>query len=64
MRAAELVDVFALTSGVRAALGPVHVFNPQAIGGDPLDLPLVAGRRLTASSTQRLSAARTRSRRR
>jgi type IV secretory pathway TraG/TraD family ATPase VirD4 len=28
-------DVFALTSGVRAALGPVHVFNPQAIGGVP-----------------------------
>ena len=26
-------DVFALTSGVRAALGPVHVFNPQGIGG-------------------------------
>jgi len=26
-------DVFSLTSGVRAALGPVHVFNPQAIGG-------------------------------
>jgi len=25
-------DVFALTSGVRAAMGPVHVFNPQAIG--------------------------------
>jgi type IV secretion system protein VirD4 len=25
-------DVFALTSGVRAALGPVHVFNPQSIG--------------------------------
>ncbi len=28
-------DVFGLTSGVRAALGPVHVFNPQAIGGVP-----------------------------
>ena len=28
-------DVFALTSGIRAALGPVHVFNPQAIGGVP-----------------------------
>ena len=26
-------DVLALTSGIRAALGPVHVFNPQAIGG-------------------------------
>ena len=26
-------DVFALTSGVRAAVGPVHVFNPQGIGG-------------------------------
>jgi type IV secretion system protein VirD4 len=26
-------DVFGLTSGVRVALGPVHVFNPQAIGG-------------------------------
>ena len=28
-------DVFALTSGIRAAVGPVHVFNPQAIGGVP-----------------------------
>jgi type IV secretion system protein VirD4 len=28
-------DVFALTSGVRAERGPVHVFNPQAIGGVP-----------------------------
>jgi type IV secretion system protein VirD4 len=28
-------DVFALTSGVRARRGPVHVFNPQAIGGVP-----------------------------
>ena len=26
-------DVFALTSGVRAQAGPVHVFNPQGIGG-------------------------------
>src|ERR1700683_2269682 len=25
-------DVFALTSGLRARLGPVHVFNPQGIG--------------------------------
>jgi type IV secretory pathway TraG/TraD family ATPase VirD4 len=28
-------DVFTLTSGVRARRGPVHVFNPQAIGGVP-----------------------------
>ncbi len=28
-------DVFALTSGVRAGRGPVHVFNPQAIGDVP-----------------------------
>jgi type IV secretion system protein VirD4 len=28
-------DVFELTSGVRAQLGPVHVFNPQGIGGVP-----------------------------
>jgi hypothetical protein len=28
-------DVFALTSGVRAGIGPVHVFNPQAIGNVP-----------------------------
>ena len=28
-------DVLALTSGVRARLGPVHVFNPQGIGGVP-----------------------------
>ncbi len=28
-------DVHALTSGVRAARGPVHVFNPQCIGGVP-----------------------------
>jgi type IV secretory pathway TraG/TraD family ATPase VirD4 len=26
-------DVFALTSGVRSRLGPVHVFNPQRVGG-------------------------------
>ena len=26
-------DVFALTSGIRARLGPVLVFNPQSIGG-------------------------------
>ena len=26
-------DVHALTAGVRAQIGPVHVFNPQAIGG-------------------------------
>ncbi len=28
-------DVFTLTSGLRAALGPVHMFNPQGIGGFP-----------------------------
>ena len=28
-------DLYALTSGVRAGLGPVHVFNPQRIGGVP-----------------------------
>ncbi len=28
-------DVFALTSGIRAWLGPVLVFNPQSIGGVP-----------------------------
>jgi len=28
-------DVFDLTSGVRAQAGPVHVFNPQGIGGVP-----------------------------
>ena len=28
-------DVFTLTSGVRAGRGPVHVFNPQQIGGVP-----------------------------
>ena len=28
-------DVFQLTSGVRAALGAVHVFNPQSVGGVP-----------------------------
>jgi type IV secretory pathway TraG/TraD family ATPase VirD4 len=26
-------DIYALTSAVRAGLGPVHVFNPQHIGG-------------------------------
>jgi type IV secretory pathway TraG/TraD family ATPase VirD4 len=26
-------DLFALTSGIRSVLGPVQVFNPQAIGG-------------------------------
>ena len=28
-------DIYALTSAVRAYLGPVHVFNPQHIGGVP-----------------------------
>ena len=28
-------DIHALTSAVRAQLGPVHVFNPQYIGGVP-----------------------------
>jgi len=28
-------DMFALTSGIRARRGPVHVFNPQAIGDVP-----------------------------
>jgi type IV secretory pathway TraG/TraD family ATPase VirD4 len=28
-------DVFELTSGVRAHRGPVHVFNPQGVGGVP-----------------------------
>ena len=28
-------DLYSLTSAVRAGLGPVHVFNPQRIGGVP-----------------------------
>jgi type IV secretion system protein VirD4 len=28
-------DVFRLTSGLRSLVGPVHVFNPQGIGGLP-----------------------------
>jgi len=28
-------DLFGLTAAVRAARGPVHVFNPQAVGGVP-----------------------------
>ncbi len=28
-------DVFELTSGIRARLGPVHVFNPQGVGNVP-----------------------------
>jgi type IV secretory pathway TraG/TraD family ATPase VirD4 len=28
-------DIYGLTSAVRAQLGPVHIFNPQAIGGVP-----------------------------
>jgi len=28
-------DVFQLTSGIRSRIGPVHVFNPQRIGGVP-----------------------------
>jgi type IV secretion system protein VirD4 len=28
-------DVFQLTSGLRSRLGPVHVFNPQQVGGVP-----------------------------
>ena len=39
-------DIHALTSAVRAELGPVHVFNPQHIGGVAVHLPLVPGRRL------------------
>jgi type IV secretory pathway TraG/TraD family ATPase VirD4 len=31
-------DVFQLTSGIRARLGPVHVFNPQQVGGVPSTL--------------------------
>jgi type IV secretory pathway TraG/TraD family ATPase VirD4 len=54
-------DVHALTSGVRAGHGPVHVFNPQHIGGvastftwNPLDgceEPAVAIRRADAFAT-------------
>ena len=39
-------DIYALTGAVRAGLGPVHVFNPQHIGGVPVHLLLVPGRRL------------------
>src|SRR5215467_11235583 len=28
-------DVFQLTSGIRSRRGPVHVFNPQRVGGVP-----------------------------
>ena len=28
-------DIYTLTSAVRAGIGPVHVFNPQHIGGVP-----------------------------
>ena len=28
-------DIYALTAAVRAGLGPVHIFNPQHIGGVP-----------------------------
>ncbi len=28
-------DVFELTSGIRSEVGPIHVFNPQGIGGVP-----------------------------
>jgi type IV secretory pathway TraG/TraD family ATPase VirD4 len=28
-------DVFQLTSGIRSRVGPVHVFNPQQVGGVP-----------------------------
>ena len=28
-------DVFQLTSGIRSWVGPVHVFNPQSVGGVP-----------------------------
>jgi type IV secretion system protein VirD4 len=31
-------DVFQLTSGIRSRLGPVHVFNPQQVGGVPSTL--------------------------
>lgn len=51
-------DIFALTAGVRAGLGPVHVFNPQGIGTvastfcwDP-----VAGREDPATAIRRAEA--------
>jgi type IV secretory pathway TraG/TraD family ATPase VirD4 len=31
-------DVFQLTSGIRSQAGPVHVFNPQRVGGVPSTL--------------------------
>ena len=31
-------DVFQLTSGIRSRAGPVHVFNPQRVGGVPSTL--------------------------
>ena len=50
-----------LTSAVRAQLGPVHVFNPQHIGGVAVHLLLVPGRRAARTRPPR-SAAPTRSR--
>ena len=54
-------DIYALTAAVRARRGPVHVFNPQHIGGGAVHVPLVPGRRLRTTRRPR-SAARTRSR--
>ena len=39
-------DIYALTSAVRAEIGPVHVFNPQHIGGVPSTFCWYPGRRL------------------
>jgi type IV secretory pathway TraG/TraD family ATPase VirD4 len=51
-------DVFALTSGLRAQRGPVHVFNPQAIGGvgSSFRWSPVAGCEGTATAIRRADA--------
>ena len=39
-------DLYELTAGTRALLGPVHVFNPYGVGGIPSHVPAGHHRRV------------------
>ena len=56
-------DVFQLTSGIRSRLGPVHVFNPQQVGGvlSTFRWNPVAGCADPATAIRRPTGSRTRS---
>ena len=38
-------DLYESTAGARALRGPVHVFNPQGVGGVPSSLPGISSAR-------------------